>query len=344
VVVTLKCSHCGAPLKAAPEQTMVTCGYCEAVTRIGSTREHRPTAARARGAPQSRIILVLTVAGVVSAATFAAVAVMSRSRAVTPASDRGPEPARPTPPAPVAPPVIAAAPPSDAKPDAKPGPEVAATGSSAAPASGTRRKAAAAAVPTGPVSTKKDAEEVLRPELLACMKEHGVHYLITRLGNEPRGATVPPLGLTGTSVVDYKPTPGFAATPLGRCVARAGSGVRAPAYGGNYIYFGLRNESIPDPLADAPARLDTNAAQQALAALDDEARDCATRSPAGSRPGESVSVMVYFEGATGKVSRVEPYYIDIRSAYGRCLSSVYRKATSSRFREIEHQVRHTLAP
>ena len=320
---------------------MVTCGYCEAVTRIGSTREHRPTAARSRGAPQGRIILGLTVASVVGAATIAAGVMMSSSRAVTPASDRGPEVVRPTPPAPVAPPVVAAPLPAESP---KPGPEVAATGSSAAPAGGTRRKAAAAAVPTGPVSTKKDAEEVLRPELLACMKEHGVHYLITRLGNEPRGATVPPLGLTGTSVVDYKPTPGFAATPLGRCVARAGSGVRAPAYGGNYIYFGLRNESIPDPLADAPARLDTDAAQQALAALDDEARDCATRSPAGSRPGESVSVMVSFEGATGKVSRVEPYYIDIKSAYGRCLSSVYRKATSSKFREIDHQVRHTLAP
>lgn len=320
MVVTLKCSHCGAPLKAAPDQMMVTCGYCETATRIGSTREHRPTATRTRSAPQNRIVLGLTVAGALSTATVAAVVVTSSSRTVTPAS--GPEPVQPTPPAPVAPPVIAAAPPAEStKPDAKPGSEVAAAGSSAAPASGPRRKAAVAAAPTGPVSTKKDAEEVLRPELLACMKEHGVHYLITRLGNEPRGATVPPLGLTGTSVVDYKPTPGFAATPLGRCVARAGSGVRAPAYGGNYIYFGLRNESIPDPLADAPARLDTEAAQQALAALDDEARDCATRSPAGSRPGESVSVMVFFEGATGKVSRVEPYYIDIgRSTFPRCCS------------------------
>lgn len=344
VVVTLKCSHCGAPLKAAPDQTVVTCGYCETVTRIASTREHRRPEARSRGAPQRRI-LGLTVAGVLSTAMIAAVVVMSRSRAVTPASDRGSEIVQPAPTFPVAEQAMAAAPQGDGmRPDTKQGPGVAATGSPAAPARGTRRKAAGAAAPTGPVSTKKDAEEVLRPELLACMEKHGVHYLITRLGNERRGANVPPLGLTGTSIVDYKPTPGFAATPLGRCVARAGSGVRAPAYGGDYIYFGLRNESIPDPLADAPARLDTAAAEQALAALDDEARDCATRSPAGSRPGESVSVMVFFEGATGKVSKVEPYYIDIRSAYGRCLSSVYRKATVAKFRDIDHQVRHALAP
>lgn len=346
--MTLKCSHCGAPLKAGPDQTVVTCGYCETVTRIASTREHRRTEARSRGAPQRRI-LALAVAGVLCTAAIAAVVVMSRSRAVTPASDRGLASAQPTPTRPVAEADaeqgMAAPRQGDGmKPDPKQGPEVAAAVSPAAPARDTRRRAAGNAAPTGPVSTRKEAEEVLRPELLACMKQSGVHYLITRLGNNPRGANVPPLGLTGTSIVDYKPTPGFAATPLGRCVARAASGVRAPAYGGNYIYFGLRNESIPDPLADAPERLDTAAAKQALAAFDDEARDCTTRSPAGSRPGESVSVMVSFEGATGKVSKVEPYYVNIRSAYGRCLSSVYRKATVARFREIDHDVVHVLAP
>jgi hypothetical protein len=346
-VVTLKCSHCGAPLKAAPDQALVTCGYCETVTRIASTREHRRTAARSPGAPQGRH-LGLTVAGVVSATMIAGVAVTLSSRAVTPAPDRGAEIAQPTPTRPVAEAearqATAEAPQGDGPaPDPK---QAAAAGSPAAPAPapGTRRKAAASAAPTGPVLTKKDAEAILRPEVLSCMKQHGVHYLITRLGNERRGANVPPLGLTGTSIVDYKPTPGFAATPLGRCVARAGSGVRAPAYGGDYIYFGLRNESTPDPLADAAARLDTAAAAQALAALDDEARDCATRSPAGSRPGESVSALVFFAGATGKVSKVEPHYIDIRSAYGRCLSSVYRKATVPRFREIERHVLHKLAP
>jgi hypothetical protein len=157
-----------------------------------------------------------------------------------------------------------------------------------------------ARAPAGPISTKQEAEQILRPELLACMKEHQVHYLITRLGNKPDGGTVPPLGLTLTSVVDFKPTPGFASTPLGRCLARAASAVRAPAYGGNYIYFGLRQDSVPDPLADAAARLDAAAAKKTLSVLDDEARDCGTRSPAGSRPGESVRIMVSFHGATGQ--------------------------------------------
>lgn len=332
--MTLKCSHCGAPLKVGPEQTVVTCDYCHTATRIASTRQHRRAEARSSGAPQGWI-LGLTMAGVVGAAAIA-MAVLWRSREVAPAS----ETPQPTPVVPVA--AVAPAPPTATAP--KEAPRVAATVSPAAPARGTRPKAAREAAPTGPVSSKKEAEAILRPELLACMKEHGVHYLITRLGNNPRGATVPALGLTETSVVDYKPTPGFATTPLGRCVARAARGVRAPAYGGNYIYFGLRNESIPDPLADSPAHLDAEAAKQALSARDDEARDCATRSPAGSRPGESVSVMVYFEGATGKVSRVEPYYVDIRSAYGRCLFSVYGKVTVGKFREIEQHVVHALAP
>jgi hypothetical protein len=287
------------------------------------------------------------VAGVLSAAAVAGVVVISRLRAVTPASDSEAKRAQPAPAVPLPERPEAAAPQGDGmKPGTKPkqGSNVAATGSSAAPARGTRRTAAVNAAPTGPILTKKEAEEVLRPELLSCMKQHGVHYLITRLGNNPRGANVPTLSLTDTSVVDYKRTPGFAATPLGRCVARAGSGVRAPAYGGNYIYFGLRNESIPDLLADAPARLATAAAEQALAALNDEARDCATRSPAGSRPGESVSMLVYFEGATGAVSKVEPHYVDTRSAYGRCLFSVYRKVNVGKFREIEQHVLHKLAP
>jgi hypothetical protein len=55
-------------------------------------------------------------------------------------------------------------------------------------------------------------------------------------------------------------------------------------------------------------------------------------------------MLVYFEGATGKVSKVEPHYIDTRSGYGRCLFSVYRKATVSKFRDIEEHVLHRLEP
>jgi hypothetical protein len=166
--------------------------------------------------------------------------------------------------------------------------------------------------------------------------------LITRLGNNRRGGTVPPLELTEVSVVDYAPAPNFARTPLGRCVARAGRGVRAPAYRGNYIYFGLRNNAIPDPLGDAPARLDTRAAKEALVAFDDEARDCVTRHPEGSRPGESVRISVHFHGATGEVFKVHPFYVE--GAYARCLTATYRKARVGTFKQIEGKVVHTLAP
>jgi hypothetical protein len=57
-----------------------------------------------------------------------------------------------------------------------------------------------------------------------------------------------------------------------------------------------------------------------------------------------VRILVFFQGATGKVSSVEPYYIDVRSAYGRCITSVYRKATVEKFREIDHKVLHILEP
>jgi hypothetical protein len=347
--MTLKCSHCGAPLRASPDQAVVECAYCHTLTRIGSHPEPRPPEPRPpepppRGASQGRIVGLL-VGSAICAGTIVAIIALSRSLAVTRASDGGAASARPAPGSADVGSATAAAPQvGEPKPEPKTGSDPAAVAAAPARPQGKPRKPAVEPAPTGPILTKEQATEVLRPEVLSCMKEHGVHYLITRLGNEPRGGIVPPLGLTETSVVDYKPTPGFAATPLGRCVARAARAVRAPAYGGNYIYLGLRNESIPDPLADAPARLDVEAAKQVLATFEDEARDCTTRSPVGSRPGESTSVAVTFEGATGKVSRVEPYYVDTRSPYGRCLFSVYSKANAGKFRDIDQRVVYVLRP
>jgi hypothetical protein len=314
---------------------MVKCGYCHTTTRVGSTRRHRNTETRARGGSQSRTV-GFAILGVVCTGAIAAFVAQSRSR--TPMTASEPEPVT----APATPAHVEPAPTPEPAPDPLQAITAVTPDAPTAPAPAPKRKADPA--PTGPIVTKKEAEDILRPQLLAGMKQAGVHYLITRLGNERRGANVPALGLTGTSIVDYKPTPGFATTPLGRCVARAGSAVRAPAYSGDYIYFGLRDNSIPDPLADAPARLDTKAAKQALEALDDEARDCTTRSPSGSRPGESVSVLVYWGGATGEVSKVEPYYVDTGSAYGRCLAAVYRKARVGKFRDIEGKVVHVLSP
>jgi hypothetical protein len=321
---------------------MVKCGYCHTTTRVGSTRRHRNTETHAPGASRSRIV-GFAIFGLVC--TGAIAAFVAQSRSPTTVSEREPVTTPSTTwtrSTPSTPSIVEPAPPPEPPPDPLKAVTVTSPDAPTAPAHTPKRKADPA--PTGPIVTKKEAEEILRPQVLACMKQAGVHYLITRLGNERRGANVPALGLTGTSIVDYKPTPGFATTPLGRCVARAGSAVRAPAYSGNYIYFGLRDDSIADPLADAPARLDTKAAKQALEALDDEARDCTRRSPSGSRPGESVSVLVYFGGASGEVTKVEPYYVDHRSAYGSCLAAVYRKATVGKFRDIEGKVVHVLSP
>jgi LSD1 subclass zinc finger protein len=341
----LRCNHCGAPLQVAPGQAVATCSYCQTVTRIAATR---PPGRGVRSSPvaPARMLVSLAAGGVLVTGAIAALLAQSTSRRATaPAPERPTAMASPThleaaPPEPIAPAMTPLAPPDAATDDAAAGPDLA----DAAPAARAPRPRGPAGPDPGPVVTKQEAEQILRPEVLACMREQGVHYLITRLGNQRQGGRVPPLALTGTSVVDYQPTPGFAKTPLGRCVARAASAVRAPAYRGNYIYFGLRNDAVPDPLADAPARLDPAAARQALATLDDEARDCAARHPAGSRPGEPVSIMVFFLGATGQVSDVQPYHVDKKSAYSRCLSTVYRKATVGRFRAIDHKILHVLTP
>lgn len=208
----------------------------------------------------------------------------------------------------------------------------------------TKKKKKRAPEYTGPVLSKADAQKVLEPEILSCMKASGTYYLITRLGNDRHGSSVPPLHLTGTSVVDYVPTPGFAKTPLGRCVARAGSAVHAPAYRGNYIYFGLHNNAVPDPLAGAAANMSKSAARKALSSLDDEARDCAHSHPDGSRPGESTTVVVTFLGATGQANKVRPLYVEPTSAYARCIAGVYRKAVTSTFKRTEDQVTYVLKP
>lgn len=339
----MRCSNCGAPLKVEAHQTTVACGYCEATTVVSTPREQRSPGARPSGAPAARTLMIVALTGLVVLGV--AVAVVARSgppKAVTPTPATSsahvqrsmPEPANEA----IASAEVASAPSEQVVAAIDAGPERV-----EAVAEPAKKKARPAPAYTGPVLTKREAEQALEPEIRSCMKQHGVHYLITRLGNERRGGSVPALRLTGTSVVDYQPTPSFAKTPLGRCVAKAGSAVHAPAYRGNYIYFGLRNDSVPDPLADAPASLDRAEAERALAALDDEAHDCAARDPAGSRPGESVRVSVSFYGATGKVASVSPIYVDAKSAYGRCLSSVYRKAMIAKFRKIEDKVMHSLA-
>ena len=125
----------------------------------------------------------------------------------------------------------------------------------------------------------------------------------------------------------------------------AGSAVHAPAYRGNYIYFGLHNDAVPDPWSgDSLATPGTTAAKKALSSLDDEARDCAHSHPNGGRPGESTTVVVTFLGVTGQASKVRTLYVEPKSAYARCIAGVYRKAVTGRFKRIEDQVTYQFEP
>ncbi len=340
--MTLECGNCRAPLRnVSSDQIVATCEYCHAVTRIAPAREPRVSSVRPAPAPRPRVAIGLVTAGLVISGAVAAFVAQSRFRpevATSPAPMRG-QPVAPSTPPPLDRRVIVQA----EKPPPSPEGQGQDAGVAKPRVAGTAARDRAPAR-TDPILSKQQAQQVLEPELLSCMKQHGVHYLITRLGNERRGGDVPPLQLTGTSVVDYAPVPGFAKSPLGRCIAKAADAVRAPAYSGNYIYFGLRNDAVPDPLGDAPARLDAAAAKRALVALDDEARECAARFPRDSRPGESLSITVRFSGASGRVTTVAPYYVEPKSAYARCLSSVYGKAQVGRFKKIDEDVLHVLAP
>lgn len=356
--MSLECGYCGAPLQIAENQAQVTCAYCQQVTRLSSTAPKRLVAVTRSSAPVGRIVAAVSIASLCIVGAIVAFVVHSSQRAPAspPPSSRATRQAMDQ--------LTAAqeverealkraerlASEAEARASRKsamaPSPEKAEPEMNApTKRAGSATKAAAKkALYTGPVLSKQDAERALEPEILSCMKRAGVYYLITRLGNDRRGGSVPALRLKGTSVVDYAPAPGFARTPLGQCVARAGRAVHAPAYRGNYIYVGLHNDAVPDPLGDASAHLDRAAASKALSALDEEARDCGRSHPDGSRPGESTTVSVTFQGASGRVSKIRVLYVKPRSPYARCIVKVYREASTARFKRIEERVTHVLRP
>ncbi len=200
--------------------------------------------------------------------------------------------------------------------------------------------------PPASVLSRKQAKKVLKPEILACMKQHKVHYLITRIGqgyDAPRGL-YPPLTIVHGSVVDYRDVDGadFNKSPLGLCILEAASKIWADAPRGAYVHFGLRNPHAVDPLAGKPRRLNTAKAKRALAELDDAARECGRRQLEGFRPGRDLSMLVKFRGIDGQVSDVDPNYIPRDSPYGKCIRETYSQATAPRFRDLSAKVLHKL--
>jgi hypothetical protein len=179
------------------------------------------------------------------------------------------------------------------------------------------------------------------------MAQHGVHHLIVRIGQGYETQTtgpLPPLTIVHDPVVDYRVTPGFTGTPLGRCALRAALGVRARAVKGNYMYFEIRNQDATDPLAGAPDTLDRAAAEEALARRDEEARDCARGHPEHAKPGETIRMAVEFRGVDGRVARVDPFYVETGTPYRECFEAAYGKAVVPKFRKLSDKVVHALSP
>ncbi|MFC1525550.1 hypothetical protein ACFL6X_01930 [Candidatus Latescibacterota bacterium] len=199
---------------------------------------------------------------------------------------------------------------------------------------------------TRPLLSREEAQALLEPELLTCLKAANKHHLYVRIGqghDAPSTGPLYPLAVVrDVATVDYLDVVDFTSTPMGKCVAEAARGVRAPAHGGAYMMLEIENPAAPDPLAGAPERLDQKAAIRALEAFDGEARECAKRYPEQAKPGQTISFAVTFRGVDGAVTRVEPFYVG-KGPYETCLKEAYRKAKGPRFRDgLSKQVLHKL--
>jgi len=353
----VECKSCGAPLDLADGKTFAKCLYCKTPQQV---REMRTISAQTpadfspprewQGASRTRptviAVAVLTIMMGVGTALYvmammpSAVPPQPVTHAPVVSVQDSPVPS-PAPPAADDPDIVVEAgaegAPRERGPAAAPRP-TARKGSGAKPAS--KR-------PSTPVMSKKEAQEVLEPELLACMKKHATHHVIVRIGQGYRGRKTGPLGplaIVDKTTVNYADAPKFKRSPLGKCMQVAISGLRADTARGNYMYFGLVNKAAPDPLEGANAKMSHEQGVAAMTAHDEEARDCARRHPDGATEGRVVRVQATFRGVDGKVSRVEPLYLDSKSPYTKCIKGVYRKATVPRFRRLSEKHMHKLAP
>lgn len=311
--MNLDCARCGAQLQLESDSEIATCPYCGStkfIDRDGDGRPSTPSPATGRKAGKSGAYVGLAVGLFVFVLVAAGGAFAwlqeSMERAEVP-DEQAQQPAEPEPDSVVTKPLEE---------------------------------------PPAQVVSRKQLRKILEPEVLACMQEHKVHYLITRVGqgyDAPKGL-YPPLTIVHGSVVDYRDVDAevFNTSPLGVCILEAASQIWADAPRGAYVHFGLRNPHAPDPLAGKPRRLNTAKARHALAELDDAARECGRRQLEGFKPGRDLSMLVEFTGIDGKVSDVDPNYIPRDSAYGKCIRETYASATVPKFRDLSAKIVHKL--
>ncbi|MFH1807383.1 MAG: hypothetical protein ABIJ09_01460 [Pseudomonadota bacterium] len=319
--MNLNCARCGAHLELAPDHSLATCPYCGAtelfereptpvIATPGSESDPEP-GPEPSGAAVTTAKVIVIILGVMVVASLLGAVVAVGLRVKDCVNDWKDAPA-----------VAQVAPPAK--------PEV------ARPIKVPER-----------VVARNIAEQILEPELLACMRHNKVHRLWITIGY-PRKyadpATFPPLEVLSQKV-DYREVRDFKATPLGLCVQKAVDQIWTNAGpSGSKLAYMLVNPDVPDPLAGKPEYLNEVKTQKALAEFDENARDCARRQLPGWMPGtDSTYVIVTFRGVDGQAVQVRPWSQVAQTAYARCLEEAYLPAKTHPFKaNMDQSVGHDL--
>ncbi|MEX1365455.1 MAG: hypothetical protein AB1Z98_20175 [Nannocystaceae bacterium] len=345
----VRCPACHARLPIGGGEAMVVCEYCDA--RVEVVRRATPRPAPSAGtssaaSPPTRrhvatarfssfmwtLLLAPLVIGVAIAASVyvattpgAAAFLDPPTVSTTPSAPRGssaiPHPPPPTPSPPAAPEPARGG-------DEPPAP---ATDRPPEPTRDEPPRAQPSRAPQGPVLSVAEAKAALEPKVLACMRTHRVHRLLTYLGNKTAGP-VSLLRAPGSRVDGLRTT--LVGTKLGRCIDQAGATVRTRAVKSNYVRLQLRNDQVADPLASLPAKADRDAIVATIETRDAQARACAAK-----HGQQGLREVFYFaiDGPTGEVISVRNGYGS--KAFGRCATAAYRALKFGRVQQLE--VKHT---
>jgi hypothetical protein len=184
--------------------------------------------------------------------------------------------------------------------------------------------------PTGPVLSVSDAEAALKPKVLTCMRELGVHDIMAYMGNSKVGA-VSVLARSGSRVDGVRAS--IKGTALGKCMDRAGATLRSRAFKSNYLRFQLVNDAVPDPLGDLPAKADRAEFERIIATADPKILECAKK-----HGEEGAKEVFYFviDGPSGKPRRVDASYRS--KGFKRCAEPIYKKLSFPKVRQWDVKI------